>query len=91
MNATARRRTATDSARNLVDSVSTTDLTLSILGDGPPGALVGFSIAGLGLWSRGVGFSAVDVGLWSGGVGLSAVDVGLWSRGVGLSIDVITL
>jgi hypothetical protein len=41
--------TAMDSARNIVDSVSTTDLAISILGDGQPGALVCFSIFEVGL------------------------------------------
>jgi hypothetical protein len=49
MNATARRMNAIDSARNIVDGVSTTHLALSILGDGQPGALVSFSIVGVGL------------------------------------------
>jgi hypothetical protein len=74
MNATARRTSAIDSARSIVDGVSTTDLALSILGDGQPGALVCLSIVGVELWSRGAGFSVVDAGLWSGGVGLS-IDV----------------
>jgi hypothetical protein len=76
---------AIDSARSIVDGVSTTDVALWTVGRSHPGALVCFSIVEVELRSGEVGISIDPVALRSAEDGFGSVEVALWPAVDGVS------